>query len=479
MVALSNQQLNLLQMTATPVGFATVASRGHYKLAKHLLLINQKLMDLAAGRINRLIIQCPPRHGKSELCSKYFPAWFLGTYPDKRVGVVSYESGFASSWGEKARNVLKEYGPSVFGVNVSRSTTARDNWNIEGHAGGMNTAGIGGPLTGRGFDILGIDDPVKNAEEAMSSVVQDRNWDWWNSTALTRLEPGGGVFVMMTRWHEDDLIGRILNNAAETGEHWEVISLPALAEENDPLGRSSGEALWPMRYPKEELEKTRKNLDLFWWLALYMQKPGQHGRTEWPASYFPDLIWVPPSKWPDGFEMKVVTLDPSKGKESKNGDNSAITGIGVRFGKIYIASDIKRRPVPQMISDLIDFSLEFGAEAIGIETNQFQELLLAEIQRQVEERGLAPLPLYQIENRVNKQVRIRRLGPYYCRDEMRFLDSPSNRLLIDECKQFPLAKHDDGPDSLEMGIRLAIELNGYTVPNDNLGHNLLEAMSNE
>jgi predicted phage terminase large subunit-like protein len=474
---LTSKQLRMLQLTGTPAGFAQIASRGRYALAPHLLLINHKLVQLATGRIKRLIIQCPPRHGKSELCSKYFPAWFLGTFPDRRFGTVSYESGFAASWGEKARNLLTEWGPALFGVRVSRNTSARDNWNIAGHLGGMNTAGVGGPLTGRGFHVLGIDDPVKNAEEALSLTTQEAHWDWWNSTALTRLEPGGVVFVMMTRWHEDDLIGRILKRAGESGEQWDVVSLPALAGESDLLGRQPGKPLWPARYPKSVLENTRKNLDLFWWNALYQQTPGQHGRTEWPGSYFPDSIWAPAGASPLQRLNRVVVLDPSKGREAKRGDYSAIVGTFTSGGKIHVRSDIRRRPVPEMIGDLIDFAREFGAEAVGIESNQFQDLLLPEIQRQCEERNLPPLPLYTIENRVNKTIRIRRIGPYLSRGELLFEDAASNRLLVEQLKEFDLGKHDDGPDALEMSIRLTLELNGITVSDNVLGHNLLEHLT--
>ncbi|MBR9804133.1 phage terminase large subunit [bacterium] len=473
---LTDRQIEKLARTATPALFANYVTGGQYMMPRHIQLVDEKITDLATGRIRRLIIQMPPRHGKSELVSKYFPAWYLGNFPNNRFGVVSYEAEFASTWGHKARELIREHGADVFGVTVSGQSKARDSWNIAGHTGGMNTAGIGGPLTGKGFHVLQIDDPVKNAEEALSPTIRDKHWDWFNSTALTRIEPGGGVCVMMTRWHDDDLIGRILQRARESGEHWEVVSLPALAEENDPLGREVGEPLWPARYPREVLEQQRRNLDVAWWMALYQQRPGQHGRTEWPSDYFGDSIWMPPIPNVSLLRSRVVTLDPSKGKDGKAGDYSAITGIGINLGRINVRTDIKRRPTSQMIADLLDFYIEFGGEAVGIESNQFQELLGAELQRQADERGLPPLPLYLIENKVNKQIRIRRLGPYLCRGEMIFEKSPSNELLISQLREFPLGRHDDGPDSLEMGIRLALEINGIAVADDGLGHNLLEQM---
>ncbi|MCC6419952.1 MAG: hypothetical protein IT429_17085 [Gemmataceae bacterium] len=270
----------------TPGGLAWHASRGRWVSPPHLTLLNRKLLDVAAGRCRRLVISMPPRHGKSELTSRYFPAWFLGSYPDRRVILTSYEANFAAGWGRKARDVLGATG-HLFGVKVSGASSAADRWEIEGREGGMVTAGVGGPITGRGADVLIVDDPVKNAEEARSPTQREKAWDWFKSTAYTRLEPNGSVILIMTRWHRDDLAGRLLSQAADLdGYRWEVISLPALATESDPLGRQPGEALWPQRYPAERLEATRKDIEAFWWAALYQQDPTAEGGTEWPPEYF-------------------------------------------------------------------------------------------------------------------------------------------------------------------------------------------------
>src|SRR5207244_2242627 len=122
-------------------------------------------------------------------------------------------------------------------------------WELERHAGGMTAAGVGGAMTGKGAHLLVIDDPVKNAEQAQSKTVREKHWEWYRSTAYSRLEPGGAVVIVMTRWHEDDLVGRLLAEAEAEGERWEILRLPALAEEADPLGRAPGEPLWPERYP--------------------------------------------------------------------------------------------------------------------------------------------------------------------------------------------------------------------------------------
>ena len=162
---------------------------------------------------------------------------------------------------------------------------AANRWDLVGHAGGMVTAGVGGTITGRGADLLVIDDPHKSAEEAGSATYRERVWDWYRAVARTRLEPGAGVVVVQTRWHEDDLAGRLLADAESEGDRWQVLSLPAIAEDNDPLGRSVGDPLWPERFPLDELVALKKSIGSHWWSALYQQRPQPLGggifRRDW------------------------------------------------------------------------------------------------------------------------------------------------------------------------------------------------------
>jgi len=162
----------------------------------------------------------PPRHGKSTLISEYFPAWFLGTFPDKQVILASYEASFAMTWGFKSRALLEEFGPWLFNVHVDPRKKAMGEWRVLDHKGVMNTTGVGGGLTGRGADLLIIDDYLKNAKEADSELIRDNQWEWYASTAFNRLEPGGKICVLATRWHEDDLIGRIIANAEGTDDEF-------------------------------------------------------------------------------------------------------------------------------------------------------------------------------------------------------------------------------------------------------------------
>lgn len=254
----------------SPAFLAYKLSKGEWQPADHLLLLNKYLVEVATGKIKNLMIFMPPRHGKSELTSKYFPAWYLSRFPNKRVILTSYEADFAASWGYKVRDLVHEYGKSVLGIQLSPDSSARDDWNLYKKKGGMVTAGVGGAITGKGADLFIIDDPVKNSEQANSKTYQEKALDWYKSTAHTRLEPDGSMIIIQTRWNDADLSGALLS---EEPDKWTVISLPAFAEENDLLGRKPGEPLFKERFPANVLEDIKKTIGPYWFSALYQQRP--------------------------------------------------------------------------------------------------------------------------------------------------------------------------------------------------------------
>ena len=241
----------------------------------HLEYINKKITDLIENRTpkKRLLITTPPRHGKSLLCSVYTPAWFLNKYPTKRVILASYGDDFAAEWGRQVRDLIDQ-NESKLNITVSRDSSAANRWKIDGHTGGMVTAGVGGQLTGRGAHLFIIDDPIKDAEEANSAVIRDQKWRWWTTVAQTRLEPGGVVVLILTRWHEDDLAGRILQHEPQL---WEHVNLPAIAEEGDLLGRTPGAALCPERYDENALGAIRTSIGSSAFSSLYQQRPTPEG----------------------------------------------------------------------------------------------------------------------------------------------------------------------------------------------------------
>lgn len=444
---------------ASPLSLALATSGGRYMAAPHLELINQALVDHVLGvrRERVLLLEAPPRHGKSELVSHYLPAWFVGSYPARQVMLASYAADFAKTWGRKARDTLSRHGPSIFNVGVSPSRRATGEWLNSTGMGGMKSAGLGGDFTGRGADLFIVDDPLKNAEQAISDKTRENQWEWFRSTAFTRTEPGALVVVMLTRWNADDMGGRLIKwSDTPEGRKFGLrrISLPAYAGDNDPLGRRPGEPLWPERIGRDTLELRRSMLGAYWWKALYQQQPGAYGKNEWPDEYFDREIWTTPDDWPDDFDAAVVALDPSKGRKTKKGDFSALVFLGLAGGLLWVDASIERRPVPVMCSDAVSFVATNRCDRFGVEANAFQDLLVGPLDDAAEEAGLPPLPIDLIDNRTNKELRISRLGPMLGRRKLRFLRNKGTQRLVEQLQQFPFGDHDDGPDALEMGLRL-------------------------
>lgn len=246
-----------------------------YQRAPHHELIAEKLEAVERGDIDRLMIFMPPRHGKSELASKRFPAWCLGRNPKRQIIAASYNSDLANDFGRNVRNLVAEPEfTQVFDkVTLAPDSQAANRMNTN-HGGTYVAAGVGTAVTGRGAHIALIDDPFKDREEADSERRRELVWDWYRSTLYTRLMPGGAIVLIQTRWHEDDLAGRLLEQEAN---QWEVLELPALHPERG--------ALWPAWYPVEALERIRETIGPREWSALYQQQPqpdeGTFFKREW------------------------------------------------------------------------------------------------------------------------------------------------------------------------------------------------------
>lgn len=287
-----------LALAGTPGLLALNASNGQWKMARHLELLDRLAVKLARRDIKRLIITLPPRHGKSSYISKWLAAWWLGVFPDQRVILTSYSADLAFHWSGQARAVLEEHGRGIFGVAPAGP---QGGWGIEGRQGGLRAAGVGGPITGFGADLLIADDLVKNSEEAMSETVRESTWQWWNSTAWTRMEPDGVCVQIGTRWHLDDPIGRTLKGMQEdpSSEQWTLVNLPAIAEEDEEpqpigLGRKQGEPLWPERFDLPVLEQIRKQLGEYFFRSLYQQSPVPPGGGMFKAEYFNQRVRAAP-----------------------------------------------------------------------------------------------------------------------------------------------------------------------------------------
>ncbi len=229
----------------------------------------------------------PPGSAKSTYASILHAPWHFAQQPNACLIAASHTQELAEKWGRRVRNLIGEH-QLVLDVALAQDSQAAGRW--ETSAGGEYfAAGVGGAIAGRRADLVIIDDPVRSREDADSEVVRDKVWDWYKSDLYTRLKPGGRIILIQTRWHEDDLAGRILTEMQSGGDQWDVVNLPALAEANDALGRTIGEPLWPEWESEAELARKRRAVGPRDWSALYQQRPapeeGDYFKAEWLKTY--------------------------------------------------------------------------------------------------------------------------------------------------------------------------------------------------
>lgn len=434
----------------SPASLALAAHPG-FQVPAHLDLLDRAIVETATTG-GRLLVAMPPRHGKSELCSRFTPAWFLGTHPDKRVMLASYEADFAAGWGRRARDVLEQHGPSLFGVRVRADSSSAARWDLHEHAGGMVTAGVGGAITGRGADLLIIDDPVKSVEEAESDTYRDRLWEWWRGTAVTRLEPGGSVVVVMTRWHEDDLAGRLLSGE---GGAWRVLRLPALAEEDDVLGRQPGEALWPTRYDVETLARRREEMGSRLFAAEYQQEPtpaaGAIFRREWFRYYRPvadGAFALDGGRFVGGSDYRrVMTCDLAVSTKTA-ADYTVLACWGVTKHQELLLLDLHRARMegPDIVPALRRMYDRWHPAHVGIESVAFQLSIVQEARR----AGLPVRELRPDRDKVSRALTAAARmegGAVYFPATAPYLGDLEAELL-----HFPAGRHDDMVDTLSYAI---------------------------
>jgi predicted phage terminase large subunit-like protein len=255
--------------------------------ARHHRLLIEKLEAVTRGDIDRLAVFMPPGAAKSTYASILFAPWYFGVYPDHCIIAASHTAELAEKWGRRVRNLLNEHS-LILGTELAADSQAAGRWETS-RGGEYFAAGVGGAIAGRRADLVVIDDPVRSREDADSELIRDKTWDWYKSDLYTRLKPGGRIVLIQTRWHEDDLAGRLLADMGAGGDKWEIISLPAIAEGNDPLGRQPGQALWPEWENTNELDRKRRTIGPRDWTALYQQRPapedGDYFKAEWLKPY--------------------------------------------------------------------------------------------------------------------------------------------------------------------------------------------------
>ena len=370
------------------------------------------LQDVRDGKSPRLMISMPPRSGKSELVSRKFPAYAFGVDPDLQIIATSYGADMAQRFNRDVQRVIdndlyKAAFPDT-SLNAGKSNNSKgayirtsDLFEIVGHTGSYRSCGVGGGITGMGADILIIDDPVKDRKSANSATVRQSIYEWYTSTAYTRLSPGGGVIVMCTRWHVDDLLGLLLKEEQNGGDKWHVINYPAIAEHDEPH-RRAGEALHPERYPIESLLKIKGAVGSADWASLYQGRPTVLGGNIIKSGWFKRYKQLP--------ELKYRLVDADTALKTKEANDFSVFGCGGlgKEGNLYItdwrrgkweAPDLKRNAIDFWIKQLAmkngvcrDFCVEDKASGTGL----IQEI----------KRGTPPIPIRGIERDTDKLTRL-------------------------------------------------------------------------
>lgn len=309
----------------------------------------------------RLVISLPPQEGKSERVTKTGSLWALVRNPNLRLGIVSYSQSLAEGFGRDVRNWIAsnngDEGSLDLGLRIARDNGSARRWQLAGHRGGITCVGIGSGLTGRPIDALIIDDPFADREQAASAYYRDRVWDWWQAVGSTRLAPGAPVIVILTRWHEDDIVGRLL--AAEDGRRWRVINIPALADhdpekgQSDPLGREPGQWLTSARGRTDvEWEAIRIQVGSRVFAALYQGRPSPDTGNVWKRTWWrrysaplwsqhptaPGAYWIDPAE----FDELIMSWDMAF-KDTKSSD-FVVGQVWLRKGaRVYLLDQIRKR----------------------------------------------------------------------------------------------------------------------------------------
>jgi predicted phage terminase large subunit-like protein len=332
-----------------------------------------------------------------------------------------------------------------------------------------------------------------------SADLRDASRQWFHGTLLNAGTRQTNIINLATALHREALALELHESTGWTStlfpaiqswptntslwDQWEAIYCGAdkraaaiaarkFYEQNRAVMNAGAVVLWPEVEDLYTLMQMRVESGRTAFEREKQGSPLSPDACEWPAEYFDEHLWF--DEWPSELQLKIIALDPSKGRDARRGDYSAFILLGIdRSGDLYVDANLARRPTPEIVADGVELCRTFRPDAFGVESNQFQELLADEFAAEFRRQNLVDIHPWSIDNRVSKAVRIRRLGPYLSGRRLRFKnDSPGAKLLVEQLQEFPAADHDDGPDALEMAIRLAGELLHGSAPGDNLGDHL-------
>ncbi len=406
------------------------------------MLLLDRLQRVSSGECNRLIVMMPPGSAKSTYASILFPPWHFAAHAQDAVIAASHTAELAEKWGRRVRNIMVEDAITL-GVGLAADSQAAGRWETD--AGGEYfAAGVGGSITGRRADLAVIDDPVRSREDAESAIVREKIWDWYRADLYTRLKPGGRIVLIMTRWHEDDLAGRLIREMENGGDKWDILSLPAIAEENDQLGRAPGEPLWPEWEGAEDLERRRRTVGPRDWSALYQQRPAPETGDYFSADWIrvSDIIPDKSTLMVYGGSDYAVTAD--------GGDYTVHAIVGVDHdGRMYLL-DLwrKRASSDQWVEAFCDLVLAWRPIGWAEETGQIKSGVGPFLDRRMRERR-AFVAREQFPTRGDKAVRAQSIrGRMALNGLYVSANAPWLADFRAELLSFPSGKHDDQVDAL-------------------------------
>ena len=441
--------------------------------ARHHEILLKHLQEVEQGKIKRLMIFMPPGSAKSTYASIIFPSWYIGKHSTRNVLAVSHTQQLAERFGRRVRNLTYEENyQSWFGHLVATDSSAAARWSTR-QGGNYYAAGAGTAIVGFRADLVCIDDPVAGREQADSQRERERLWAWFKDDCWTRLKPDGAIVLIMQRWHEDDLAGRLLAEAESGGEQWEILKFPMEAEsEDDPLDRAVGERLWGEYFTEQQVAQAKR--DPRSWLALYQQRPrpesGGEFKREWIECY---------RDVPDHRRCNLyLVCDPATGKRPENDYTSMwVLGLG-RDSNIYVFDMIRDRlNLTERANWIFNLHEKWKPQAVAYEKYGLQSDI-DHFQDRMERENYR-FRIHPVGGVSKKEDRIRRLIPLYEAGRMWLpreywrtgSDGISHDLVHEFIEQeytaFPVGRHDDMLDAQSRLLDLPLRWPGQSdVPFD-------------
>lgn len=410
---------------------------------KYQRYIYTKLAEVTRGECKRLMVFMPPRHGKSELITVRYTAWRL--LQDQRLNVIlgSYNQKLADKFSRRIKRIVRG---AASPLPNNPLLNAMSEWETSG-GGVVRAVGVGGGITGFGAGLIVIDDPVKNRAEAESATYRERVWEWFNDDIYTRMEPNAAIILIQTRWHEDDLAGRLLKEMKDGGEPWEVVSLPALAEDGDPLGRKPGTALCPKLFPVKTLLKYQKKLGTYSFSALYQQRPAPAEGGQFKREWFTKIVDAAPRglRWKRGYDLAIST--------KTSADYTASFRCAYdRRGNLYIADGYRARiEYPEQRRYIVACMNDEGDTEHGIESAAHGKAVVQELRSDENVRRFAFREVKVAGDKLTRALTWLNLAE---EGKVFLVRGPWIDEFVDEIARFPTGRHDDQIDAVSVAVQM-------------------------